>query len=86
MASDACDLRRAGWGNAARVRAGNAAVRVPAATAGSASIPMALGTYSRCRRCKFHTFSGNFMRSILLWLIGIPIPIIIILWLITGHA
>jgi len=26
------------------------------------------------------------MRSILLWLIGIPIPIIIILWLITGHA
>jgi hypothetical protein len=31
-------------------------------------------------------FSGNFMRSVLLWLIGIPIPIIIILWLITGHA
>jgi len=26
------------------------------------------------------------MRSILLWLIGIPIPIIILLWLITGHA
>jgi len=26
------------------------------------------------------------MRSMLLWLIGIPIPIIIILWLITGHA
>jgi hypothetical protein len=26
------------------------------------------------------------MRSLLLWLIGIPIPIIIILWLITGHA
>jgi len=26
------------------------------------------------------------MRSILLWLIGIPIPIIIILWLIMGHA
>jgi len=26
------------------------------------------------------------VRSILLWLIGIPIPIIIILWLITGHA
>jgi hypothetical protein len=26
------------------------------------------------------------MRSILLWLIGIPIPIIIILWLIIGHA
>jgi len=26
------------------------------------------------------------VRSILLWLIGVPIPIIIILWLITGHA
>jgi hypothetical protein len=29
---------------------------------------------------------GNSMRSGLLWLIGIPLPIIIILWLITGHA
>ena len=28
----------------------------------------------------------NLMRSLLLWLIGIPIPIIIILWLVTGHA
>jgi len=26
------------------------------------------------------------MRSLLLWLIGVPIPIIIILWLVTGHA
>jgi len=26
------------------------------------------------------------MRSLLLWVIGIPIPIIIILWLLTGHA
>ena len=26
------------------------------------------------------------MRSLLLWLIGIPIPIIIILWLVTGRA
>jgi hypothetical protein len=26
------------------------------------------------------------MRSVLLWVIGIPLPIIIILWLITGHA
>jgi len=26
------------------------------------------------------------MRSVLLWAIGIPLPIIIILWLITGHA
>jgi len=28
----------------------------------------------------------DIMRSALLWLIGIPIPIIIILWLVTGHA
>jgi len=28
----------------------------------------------------------DFMRSVLLWAIGIPLPIIIILWLITGHA
>jgi hypothetical protein len=31
--------------------------------------------------------AGNyFMRSGCLWLIGVPIPIIILLWLITGHA
>jgi hypothetical protein len=29
---------------------------------------------------------GCAMRSLLLWLIGIPIPIIILLWLVTGHA
>jgi hypothetical protein len=28
----------------------------------------------------------NFMRSVLLWAIGIPLPIILILWLFTGHA
>jgi hypothetical protein len=28
----------------------------------------------------------DFMRSLLLWAIGIPLPIIIILWLVTGHA
>ncbi|HEY4939842.1 MAG TPA: hypothetical protein VII56_00320 [Rhizomicrobium sp.] len=32
----------------------------------------------------FHTRTT--MRSGLLWLIGVPIPIIIILWLVTGHA
>jgi hypothetical protein len=32
------------------------------------------------------TIVGNTMRSIILWLIGIPLPIIIILWLILGHA
>jgi len=26
------------------------------------------------------------MRSLLLWAIGIPLPVIIILWLVTGHA
>jgi hypothetical protein len=31
-------------------------------------------------------FGGTRMRSLLLWLVGIPIPIIIILWLFTGHA
>jgi hypothetical protein len=30
--------------------------------------------------------SGGHMRSLILWAIGIPLPIIIILWLITGHA
>jgi hypothetical protein len=29
---------------------------------------------------------GDLMRSALLWLIGVPIPIIIIIWLISGHA
>jgi hypothetical protein len=34
-----------------------------------------------------HQFlKGEPMRSVLLWLIGIPLPIIIILWLVTGHA
>jgi len=28
----------------------------------------------------------NAMRSGCLWLLGVPIPIIILLWLITGHA
>ena len=32
-----------------------------------------------------HDFE-DIMRSALLWLIGIPIPIILILWLVTGHA
>jgi len=26
------------------------------------------------------------MKGIMLWAIGIPIPIIIIIWLMTGHA
>jgi hypothetical protein len=31
-------------------------------------------------------FREAFMRSILLWAIGIPLPIILILWLVTGHS
>jgi hypothetical protein len=34
---------------------------------------------SRCRTANHH--GGIAMRGILLWLIGIPIPIIILLWL-----
>ncbi len=30
--------------------------------------------------------NGETMRSCLLYLIGVPIPLIILLWLITGHA
>ena len=29
---------------------------------------------------------GYSMRSALLWMVGIPIPIILLLWLVTGHA
>jgi hypothetical protein len=39
-----------------------------------------------CRAFPRRRCLENAMRSLLLWLIGIPIPIIIILWLITGHA
>ncbi len=38
------------------------------------------------RPCVEHEYRRQTMRSILLWAIGIPIPIIIILWLIMGHA
>jgi hypothetical protein len=31
-------------------------------------------------------YREDFMRSVLLWAIGIPLPIIIILWLVAGHA
>ena len=36
-----------------------------------------------CAKCRYE---GEPMRSCLLYLIGVPIPIIILLWLITGHA
>jgi len=38
------------------------------------------------RRCFLDDFTGTIMRSLLFWLIGIPIPIIILVWLVTGHA
>jgi len=31
-------------------------------------------------------FTEDFMRSIILWAIGIPIPIILLIWLVTGHS
>jgi hypothetical protein len=43
------------------------------------------GTLAHTARCR-STHSGNIMRYLLLWFIGIPIPIIILLWLVTGHA
>lgn len=43
------------------------------------------GTFNHGTRCHGET-GDTYMRSLLLWVIGIPIPIIIILWLITGHA
>ena len=32
------------------------------------------------------SFGRFIMRSVLLWAIGIPLPIILILWLLSGHA
>ena len=34
----------------------------------------------------FNLLLESLMRSVLLWAIGIPLPIILILWLISGHA
>jgi hypothetical protein len=45
-----------------------------------------IGTIEGNRHSVSEETQGEFMRSALLWLIGIPIPIIIILWLVTGHA
>ena len=45
------------------------------------------GTFSPGRALTPATIQlGKIMRSVLLWLIGIPIPLIIIIWLFTGHA
>ena len=40
-----------------------------------------------CQRLDSPDFKSEAnMRSMLLWLIGIPLPIILILWLVSGHA
>jgi hypothetical protein len=36
-------------------------------------------------RCEFQVSKELNMRSGCLWLIGVPIPVIILLWFITGH-
>jgi len=43
-------------------------------------------TSERYLRCSPELSMRSVMRSGLLWLIGIPLPIILILWLVTGHA
>jgi hypothetical protein len=48
------------------------------------ALPLRFGTFRSSRRY-LRNQEGS-MRSLLLWLIGIPIPIIIILWLLIGHA
>ena len=45
-----------------------------------------LGNFQARQLLPSQYFREDFMRSGLLWLIGIPLPIIIILWLVTGHA
>jgi hypothetical protein len=39
-----------------------------------------------CRVLSTNEFEEDFMgRGILLWLLGVPIPVIILLWLFFGH-
>ena len=44
------------------------------------------GTKTSYSFAPFPARLGGDMRSLILWLIGVPIPLIIILGLITGHA
>ncbi len=37
-------------------------------------------------RCPTQNNKDKDMRSGCLWLLGVPLPIILLLWLITGHA
>jgi len=50
------------------------------------SKPPFAGTPDRIKSYSTKIQTGEFMRSLLLWGIGIPVPIIIILWLVSGHA
>jgi hypothetical protein len=59
------------------IREGIGFLDVPGKQATNAGAPRYVRAFQR---------EGTIMRSGLLWLIGIPLPIIIILWLITGHA
>jgi hypothetical protein len=44
------------------------------------------GTYLACSRFFFGRFEEETMgKGILLWLLGVPIPVIILLWLVFGH-
>lgn len=45
--------------------------------------PSSLGTLARCGHLNrnIHTMRESEMRSLLLWMIGIPIPVIILIWL-----
>jgi hypothetical protein len=44
------------------------------------------GTLLAISRCLFGRFEEETMgRGILLWLLGVPIPVIILLWLFFGH-
>jgi len=52
-------------------------------------VPAAHLIYATARqrgRYRRNSAGKNTMRSGCLWLLGVPIPIIILLWLITGHA
>jgi len=44
------------------------------------------GTRPVTARCQEKKIRKLPMRSGCLWLLGVPLPIILLLWLITGHA
>jgi hypothetical protein len=38
----------------------------------------------RCARHECH-FEDQMMRYMLLWILGVPIPVLILIWLLWGH-